>query len=466
MQPTDWKAEGSPGRPLTRRGMCRALATAAASVPFAGFACGPLQPGVPVQQQTKQPVTLRWVTWSGDTHPMQQAAAKGVTLFKEKLPHVTVTPEPQWAGTATGTWYEKFYTQWVSGSGPDVIGACCTFLPDWGKQGLLLNLDSLIKRDGRQVPVRDYVEAQLQVWQAPQQGQFALPMYLGTRVVYYNRTMFQRNGVAFPDTTWDWNRWRDAMVRLNEPDQQRYGWYMGLWWTTMGIFVNQHGGWLVDPKDDTKAAWDQPPALNALQWLHDRMWKDRVLAKATDISALGIPAHIALGRGNLAMLLDGTWLLADWTKQAPDQADQWDLAPLPKGPVQRSTYASIDGWALWTGTKSKEESWEFMKFLQSDPWIELALTIAGQQPARKSWQDRFVAFMKKGYPAMADKHIAAATDATKEGYARPQQFFKKDPPSQKVWSDTVAAVFTRNDAPLVDAFRDAARQVIAINATP
>lgn len=449
---------------LTRR---RLLGTASCLLPAASWllaACGPLQPGSAGRGQTKQALTLRWSTWGDDKNPMADAAGKAAGLFKEKFPRVTVEPEAQVSTPGGASWRDKILAEWLAGTGPDVSGNCCASLPDWGRQGLLVNMDALIKRDSRQVPLKDYVESQLKTWWTPERGQFALPMYMGTFGLYYNRDLFRRRGVPFPDTTWDWNRWREALVRLAEPDQQRYGWYVSMNFPRPGIYIRQNGGWQVDTKDYTKAAWDSAPALNALQWLHDRMWKDRTMARAADISGLGVSAYIALSRGNLAMLTEGSWILARWVKEAPEQAGQWDVAVLPKGPAQRDTGATIDGWAIWTGTRYKEEAWELVKFLQGDQWLELSVTIVGHQPSRKSWQDRYVQLTKKGWPGLADKNLAAFTEGTKQDYARAEQFFKNDSESKKVWSQTVTAVFTRNEQPVVDAFRAAAQQVNAINA--
>lgn len=452
-------------RAPTRRGL---LASAAAVLPAAAAvaACGPVQPGGPGQTQTKQPITMRWSTWDNEKSPMVEAAGKGAALFKEKFPYLTVTPEPQISTPGGASWSEKNYAEWIAGTGPDVSGSCCAILPDWGKQGLLVNLDSLIRRDSKQIPLSDYVESQYKTWYTAERGQFALPMYMGTFALYYNRNIFRRRGVSFPDNTWDWNKWHDALVRVARPDEGVLGWFVSINFPRPGIYIRQNGGWQVDPKDSTKAVWDQTPALNALQWLHDRMWKDRTMAKSADLSALGIDAPTALREGKLAMLTEGSWSLVRMYTQGREFADQWDLAILPRGPAQRDTGATIDGWAVWTGTKHKEESWELLKFLQGDQWLELSVTIVGHQPSRKSWQERYVDLVKKVNPALADRNVAAFTDGTKQNYARAEQFFKKDGESKKVWTDTAAAVFTRNERPVADGFRDAARQVNAINASP
>ena len=91
----------------------------------------------------------------------------------------------------------------VGGTGPDIFAACCASLPVWAQQGLVVNLDPLLKRDGKEVPLADYSPALMSYWHTAERGQFALPMSAFTRGLYYNRTLFRRKGIPFPDATWD-----------------------------------------------------------------------------------------------------------------------------------------------------------------------------------------------------------------------------------------------------------------------
>lgn len=432
-------------------------ACAAGGAPDAGQRGGP--------DAGRQPVTLRWSTWGNESNPMVEGAARGIELFRQKFPHVTVAAEAQVSTPGGPTWQEKNFTEWMAGGGPDVSGSCCATLPDWGRQGILTDLDPLIKRDSKQVPLGDYVAAQLNVWKSPERGQFALPMYMGIFGLYYSRQLFQRKGVPYPDDGWTWDRWREAMVRLTSADagDRTWGYTMSINFPRPGILIRQAGGNQVDPKDDRRAVFDSAQALGALQWLHDRMWKDRTLAQGAEITGaggLGFPnAYNAVAAGRLGMLLDGSWILARWLKEQPDLAAEWDVAQLPRGPVQRDGGATVDGWCIWKGSRQQELGWELVKFLQSDPWLEIATAIVGQQPARKSWQERFVELTKKTYPQLADKHLKAFTEPIKGDYARPEQFFRSDTEAKQHWADAVSATFTRNEAPVSDTFKRAAQQI-------
>jgi multiple sugar transport system substrate-binding protein len=425
-------------------------------------ACAPLGGSSQASQAGKEPVTLLWSPRSDQA--VLDTVKKALPAFNAKYPNITVNLAPMKDGTGVGQ-LTLYGAQLAGGTAPDLFSHCCFTGPVLGQQGLLLSLDPLMKRDSKDVPLADFIPALMEYWSTPKGGHYALPQSAFTMGLYYNRTIFKRNGIPFPDDTWDWNKLREVMVKLTDPTQKQWGYYHNPEFVRMGIFMRQNGGHEVDPKDNTKAVFDSPQSLAALQWLHDRMWKDGAMAKAADISALGVPApNNALAQGNLAMLMEGSWQVSAIMTSAPQLADQWDVTVLPKGSVQRDTHASTDGWSIPQQSKIQEQAWLLLKFLQTTTWLEPAIAIAGYQPARKSQLDGFAGAMKRAYPGLADKNIESLTDGQRKDYSHPNELWKRHPDSAQVFADTMGAVFTRNEKPVSDAFRAAAQQINAINA--
>ena len=73
------------------------------------------------------------------------------------------------------------------------------------------------------------------------------------------------------------DRWREAMVRLTDKTENTWGYQQAINFPRPGIFIRQNGGNQVDPKNHRRAVFDSPAAIGAMQWLHDRMHKDRTL---------------------------------------------------------------------------------------------------------------------------------------------------------------------------------------------
>jgi multiple sugar transport system substrate-binding protein len=390
-------------------------------------ACGSIGGGDTIAKGiTTRTVTLRWSTWGDSQNTFNSVGApQGVRAFNMQFPNIKVEIEPQLSG-----WSEKNTAEWIAGTGPDISGHCCQFSAVFARQGLLWNMEPSMKRDVADSIRKDFPEWLMKFFWSPEAGQFALPMYSGTIALYYNRAAFQKKGVPFPDETWDWNKYREVATRLTTPGGGEYGRMLITNRDNVLQRLHQNGANWVDPKDDTRAAFDSPRALEALQYERDAGHKEK------NAAVPGLPnvfpgtegknTYSALAEGIVAMLEGGSWLLIRMTQpQNIPEGTDWDVAPLPKGPVQRDTLATNDGWSIWKGGKAIEESWEFMKFLMGDEWNEINSRASGQQSGRKSFQERWVKLIKEANPKLASKNLKPFTDAIQQNYARPIELFRK-----------------------------------------
>src|SRR5687768_10089106 len=196
---------------LSRRG----VVLGAAGLSTALAACVPGNQGAPAAVNTT-PATIRWRTATTD----QWAAA--APMFQQKFPHITVEIATQETG-----WQEKNLAEWLAGTGPDISAGFNQFLPEWSRKGLLQKLDDRIKRDFTAKQLQDYSQEQWKFFSTKEKGQHAMPFYMATAVLGYNKDLFRRAGVAFPDETWDWNKYADAMRRLSDKNADQFGGQIG-----------------------------------------------------------------------------------------------------------------------------------------------------------------------------------------------------------------------------------------------
>jgi len=437
MVATVQESNDSPARRLSRRGfVIRGSALLGAGVTLAACGAGGAPSGAEKPADIKGPVTLRWSTWGDDAHPFNtDAAPKGMALFNQKFPNIKVSVEPQNTG-----WEAKNTTEWIAGTGPDLSGHCCSQGPAWGSQGLFMKLDPYLKRDAKAVPTQDYVEWLMKLFATPNQaGQWALPMYTGTVHLFYNKSLFQKKGLPFPDETWDWNKWRDTALKVAEPQNNLWA-RVDIGNGGMYKRLQSADAHIVDPNDNTKAAFATDKAIAAFEFERGSIYKDKTVAPnggpnmPDALKNLGFNGFGQQALGRVAMWEGGSFTITRYIQYLSDQID-WDMAPLPKGPTGRVTLATSDGWSIWNGTKNKDASWELLKFLQSDEWTDIATRVAGQQSARKSYQQKWLQAFKEANPKVADKNLKWAADAIEKNYARPIEFFLKDDDSKKVYTD-------------------------------
>ena len=428
-------------RALVFRGLGGAALLLVGCAPRGGETTSAPKPG-------ERDVTLRWTTWGNQTSPMVEAAAKGAALFTQKYPKIKVNPEPD-----PGP--EKLFAEMVAGTAADVMGQCCATLPTWAQKGILTDLDKYIKHDWKASLVKDFSEVQYNYFWSKDAGRFAVPMYMGTSALYYNKDRFKRAGVAVPDESWDWNKWRDGMTRLTSISQEQWGTYLRVSRGTRNFLVNSAGGNIVDPKDDTKAAFDQKPALDAFQWIHDRMWQDNNAIQRPQEQG---SSAAMLAKGRVAMIIDGSFALTDIIKQTADGTD-WDLALIPKGPVERRNRATVDGWVVWKEVKNKDEAWALLTFLQSDEWWDINMPITAQQPTRLSLQAKYPEVLRKTSAALTNKNLSVFIHPTINNYIRPQENWRLDDDAAKIYEKAWNDAVVDNKAPVTDTFKQAAQEI-------
>jgi multiple sugar transport system substrate-binding protein len=112
---------------------------------------------------------------------------------------------------------DKFTAAALGGAPPDVVDLDTSWVSTVAAQGLLEPLDDLVP----QLPVPDISPA---VWMASQfKGtQFAVPMRSGPGVYYYNKTVFDKAGVAYPTDDWSYDDFLEIVQKLTIPGEQ-YG---------------------------------------------------------------------------------------------------------------------------------------------------------------------------------------------------------------------------------------------------
>ena len=395
-----------------------------------------------------EPVNLDWALWGDST--WVEAAQAGADVYTADNPNVTLNVLGVKDSPAV------YITAWVAGSGPDIAMTWGTNLVQAGREGLLLNMDPYIKRDS--FPMDDYIPFQLSAMRWPETGQYGLPMYINVYVLWYNKQVFEKKGMALPDDTWGWDEYQDAMLRLTDRPNTVFGgvdagWGRGIW------KIVQNGGTVVDPENDRHATFDSPQAIEAMEWVHARYHQDRSMVHGEEWAALDRSKVQALMQGTLATWEEGSWGPGQYSIDFPENVEDWDVAPLPQGPVARATQGSIDAWVVWAGTKDPDTAWDFMKFLQTDTYLDLQCQIASIQHPRASLQDRYISIMSENFPALADKNLDAFAHPVRGKYAWPNGgLFRKDADVFGLLAEAWQTAIVEDKITVAEAFTDAAKR--------
>jgi multiple sugar transport system substrate-binding protein len=385
-------------------------------------------------------VQLVYQDWRTEWFPAM--AQEMLTRFNMENPGIQVfyTPDPE-------NKEEKMLEDFTAGTAPDVFSGCCDFFPAWADAGYLLDLRPFVEADLDQGTISDWSEAQYRALFTRDGLQYALPMYHGGLALYYNKDLFDAAGVEYPMAGWTHDDYLQAMRQLTIGDGSQitqWGSMFDVSWDRIQMHVNGWGGHYVDPQDPSRCLMAAPAALEAQEWLRQRVWDDQVMASFLDVQNMSTSQ--AFINQKVAMVEDGSWAL----KNILDGASfRIGVAPFPRGPARQVTLGTTDGFGIFAGTKYPQQAWEFLKFLVSKDYGRAMAQAHFLQPARTSLVPEWVDAIRQQYPEKAkDINLEAFADGQIKGYSVTVEHFPNMVGVGQIAKDAWDQIFTFGKAPV------------------
>ncbi len=306
------------------------------------------------------PVTIRY-THVADPGELEIRQAE-IADFEGKNPNIKVVAEL----VPEDGMEERIVTMVAGGAAPDTCYIHPSFVPLFSTQGVLLPLDDYSAKDPDFNP-GDFYE-KIQAHFAYNGKTYAYSYYSGPMVCYYNKTLFDQAGEAYPTTyaegykdgtdSWTWDKMLEVAQRLTkgEGDQRVFG-VVPVWESLHALdhVIWSFGGemWDLDAK---KCLLSEPKAVEAIQYQADLYIKYNVAP--TPQQAEGLPSGFDSGR--IGMNTGG--IRADVPALAT-VAFEVGLAPVPKGAAGRVTRDGPNGCGILASSKFADATWEFVKYM-------------------------------------------------------------------------------------------------------
>lgn len=215
---------------------------------------------------------------------------------------------------------------------------------------------------------------------------YGIPKDVSTVGLWYNKSIFDEKGVAYPDETWNWNTLKEAAKQLTDEEKGIYG-FAAPNDTEVGYYsvIFQNEGKVISD-DKTKSELDSPATQEALQWWVDFSLKDKTSPTAAQIAENDVRSLFTSGK--VAMIFDGSWMYGEFSANE-DLKNNSDVAVLPKGKVKATVYNGLAN-SVSAYTENKEESVKFVEFLSSKKGMEIQGASAAAIPAYKGTEIKFV----------------------------------------------------------------------------
>lgn len=298
---------------------------------------------------------------------------KVINNFMQENPDIKVIVE----NVVYRAYWEKLLTMIAGGTSPDVVFMESTRLPGYVSKNALIAIDDLIKSDA-DIKLNDFYPVALKSYQM-NNHLYGLPNDIAVSVIFYNKDLFDEQGVNYPQDGWTWN----DLVRIGKQltvDKNKdgkidiygistYAWKCAIW---------QNNGDLVDdPVNPKKSTINSTAAKQALQFCSDLVFKHKIAPPSTWWQSR--QGHEMFMTRQVAMSVEGHWMVPYFRKAKFN----WDVVTLPKGKKRAGEcYGSC--FSIPAGCKNVKEAWRLIKYMAGEKGQKTIVSLGFSTPALKS----------------------------------------------------------------------------------
>jgi ABC-type glycerol-3-phosphate transport system substrate-binding protein len=363
--------------------------------------------------QALEPATLRFGVPFGQSNddPLLVAA---VERFQEEYPQVTV----ELISPIAVPYYAEV-DAWVEARQLDLLlrGPDPTLVT--GEQHVVLSLEPFIS-EAEGYDEEGFLPHLLEAfrWRG---GLYAIPADVDMQLIYYNRDMFDAQGVAYPQSGWDWQDFLSIAEQLTtvvgEGEQQTGHWGFVSHPNANDLlpFILQHGNTVVDePLRPTRLVLDDPLVADAMQWYADLGLVHEVMPiverEQVDVYSRVPMDKLALQQAAMAMggVGDRGGGIIPWNFE-------WGAVELPCDQAS-GTVVYPRGFYITARTEHPHEVWALVRYLSES---EQAGT--GGVPARRSVAE------SDGFRQRVGSELADAALSAFDSDARNLVWYSSDP---------------------------------------
>ncbi|PGC43556.1 ABC transporter substrate-binding protein [Bacillus pseudomycoides] len=307
------------------------------------------------KQTSNDGTVLRFATWdSGKNLKIQQQIAK---KFEEKNPGVKVQVEAYGDG-----FDQKLAASFGAKNPPDVM--YMWNFPAYYKS--LEPLDELAKKDP-DMKLDDFYQG-LFNYSSIDGKLYGMPAGFTTRVIYYNKKLFDKANIPYPKDGWTWDEFVDTAKKLTDASNKQYGFALrpepdtydlqGFIWSNGSSFVSEDG-------KQIKGHMNSPETIEVMKSFQS-MLKDKTAVLVGGKNQQS--GDDIFKAGKLAMWESGIWPLEGF-KDAKIDFGTVEPPAFKGKPVKGLVGTSAVSIAK--DAKHKELAWEFVKFYSSPEAIKI-----------------------------------------------------------------------------------------------
>ncbi len=223
------------------------------------------------------------------------------------------------------------------------------------KNGLLRNLQEDINLVPDFANKDQYPLDLYEFWRFDGKNLYGVPENIQMMALYYNKDIFDKAGIAYPDATWSYDKLLEVAKQLTitEGDKTvQWGFdkgALGAWWGAQTFGWASGASFFDKIIEPTKFTVSDPRNVEGIQWLHELVYTHKVAPDQTQAEAIAQDVSL-FQTGKLAMVADGTWYMSS----NANSSFKWDMAPLPTWKGKRALPFWFGGWVIAKDSKAAD----------------------------------------------------------------------------------------------------------------
>lgn len=285
---------------------------------------------------------------------------EAIKKFESKYPNMKVEYEK---GILSDDYSEWLSEQILKGTEPDVYLVLDEDFNTLASLGALKNLDTLIADD------KDFDSSVFysSVYKAGQykDRQYALPMECNPTLMFVNKTLLQKEGIAIPDNNWTWEDFYGICKKIvNDSDKDgqidQFGYYDYTW--LQAVYSN---GITPFNKSGTASKFLDEKFSQSLEFVKRLETTNRNYQITSNDFDLGKVAFRPFTFSDYRTYMPYPWRIKKYS------GFQWTCIRMPAGPSgdNRSEMSALMA-GMSSRTGKKQLAWDFVKLLTTDTEIQ------------------------------------------------------------------------------------------------
>lgn len=284
-----------------------------------------------------------------------------VDAFEKANPDITVKVTT----TDYANYFTKLQTDLSAGTQADVFDVDAGSYAGYAADGVLAPLDG--------IDASAYRGSVLDTYKTDG-TQYGLPTSFSNVVLFYNRDLFDKAGIAYPTKDWTWADEKAAAEKLTDAAAGVWGDYQPVSYNEYYKAVQQAGGQFLD-KDGTAAAFDDAAGEKAADWIAGKSGK--VMPSAADGAGTADFDTNLFKDGKLAMWHTGIWMFST----LGELPFGWDVQVEP-GDTQKASATFSNAVVVSKDAKDKSAAQKWAEYLSSSKeMVDVRLKAGWELPA-------------------------------------------------------------------------------------